>query len=72
MDLVADAAEVVGPKADVVSDVRLDVQVADGQSGLLGGALDLVLLTCAIDDWLQEVERRWAVDGCQTQSPHLK
>lgn len=55
VDLVADAAEVVGGVADVVSDVRLDVQVVDGQGGLVGGALDLVLVTCAIDDRLKGV-----------------
>lgn len=52
MDLVADAAEVVGAEADVVADVRLNVQVADRQGGLLGGALDLVLVTGAVDDRL--------------------
>lgn len=50
VDRVTDAAEVVGAEADVVSDVRLDVQVADGQGGLLGGALDFVLVTCAVSD----------------------
>lgn len=43
-------AELIGPKADVISNVSIDAQVIYGQSGLVRGALDLVFVTCAIDD----------------------
>lgn len=53
MDLVADCAKFVGPRADVVSDVVFDAQVINGQSGLVGGALDLIFVASAVDDGLR-------------------
>lgn len=53
MDLVTGCAKFIGPRADVVSDVLFDAQVINGQSGLVGGALDLIFVASAIDDGLR-------------------
>lgn len=63
VDLVAGAAEVVAAEADVVRDVRLHVQVADGQGGFLGGALDLILVAGAVDDGLKGERRGWWIEN---------
>lgn len=69
VDLVAGTAQVVAADADVVSDVCLDVQVADGQGCLVGGALDLILVTCAVDEWLKGIvlkeKKKKQVRHCQ-------
>lgn len=52
VDLVANCAEFIGSGAKVVSDVFFHVQVVDGQDGLVGGALDLIFVSSAIDDGL--------------------
>lgn len=52
MDLVAVFAEFVGSMADVVPDVFFNVQVMDGQRGLVRCALDLVFVASAIDNRL--------------------
>ncbi len=53
VDLVAHCAEFVGPRADVISDVTFDAQVINGQSGLVGGALDLIFVASAVEDGLR-------------------
>lgn len=57
MDRVHGRADFAHPGADVVADVALDVQVVDGQAGLVGGALDLVFVAGSVDDGL----RRWVL-----------
>lgn len=52
-DLILAGAEIIGSSAGIVSDVLFDVQVVDGQSGLVWGALDLIFIASAIDDWLK-------------------
>lgn len=55
MDLVGVCAEFVGSGADVVSDVAFDAQIINGQSGLVGGALDLIFVGSAVDDRLRVI-----------------
>lgn len=53
VDLVGGWAKFVGARADVVSHVSFDVQVINGESGIVRGAPDLVLVAGAVDDWLR-------------------
>lgn len=52
VDLVGAGSDFAGAGADVVAHVVLDAQVVDGQHGLFGGALDLILVTGTVDDGL--------------------
>lgn len=54
MDGVAVGAELVHPAADVVLGVALDVQVVNGQTGPVRGALDLVFVAGTVDDGLEK------------------
>lgn len=53
MDLVRGYADLIHSGADVVSNVALDVQVGNGQTGPVGGALDLIFVAGSIDDCLK-------------------
>lgn len=46
-------ADIVHPGADVVADVALDVQVGNGQTGPVRGALDLIFAAGSVDDGLK-------------------
>lgn len=64
VDLVHGRADFIRSGADVVSDVALNVQVADGQTGPVRGALDLVFVAGSIDDGLEEgLSHRLTVTG---------
>lgn len=53
MDLIGSCAEFIGTRADVVSNVSFNVQVIDYHSGLVGGGLDVIFVSGAINDWLK-------------------
>lgn len=53
MDLIGSCAEFIGTRADVVSNVTFNAKVIDYHSGLVGGGLDLIFVSGAIDDWLK-------------------
>lgn len=52
MDLIGSCADFVGTRADVVSNVTFNVQVIDYHSGLVGGGLDFIFVSGAINNWL--------------------
>lgn len=54
MDVVGGCADFARPGAGVVSDVALDVQVINGQTGLVWSALDLIFVAGTVDDELRE------------------
>lgn len=53
VDFVRVRADFIGSSTDVVSNVRLDVQIIDGQHRLVGGALYLVSVTGAVANQLR-------------------
>lgn len=54
MDLVTDGAKFIGSRANVVSNIILNAQIIDGQYGLVGGALDLISVTSAVENRLKQ------------------
>lgn len=54
MDGFAAHADFIDPGADVVVGVALDVQVVNGQTGPVRGALDLIFVAGTIDDGLEK------------------
>lgn len=55
VDFVSSHAEFVTSRANVVPEVTVDVQVVNGQTGLVGGILDLIFVS-SIGDTLRVSE----------------
>lgn len=53
VDLVLGRADFIHSGADVVSDIALNVQVGNGQTGPVWGALDLIFVAGSIGDGLK-------------------
>lgn len=53
VDLVVGGAQITGSRAPVVSKVIVNVQVTDGQTGLVVGVLDRIFLSGAIGETLR-------------------
>lgn len=53
-DLVTDGAKFIGSRANVGSNIILNAQLIDGQYGLVGGALDLISVTSAVENRLKQ------------------
>ena len=56
LDAVAAGPQVANPDAHVLPLIQLYAQVRDGQGRLVGGALDLVLFCCVVDDGLKDAK----------------
>lgn len=64
VDLVCSRADFIHSGANVVSDIAVDVQVVNGQTGPVRGALDLIFLAGSIYDGLKG-------EGLKPQGNHI-